>query len=55
MLILGLLLIALGLFLAYMAGADDRHRADWQARQVADQYAAALGEAQTRHPSRRSA
>jgi hypothetical protein len=55
MLILGLLLILAGLALAYFAGADDRHRADWQAQQVADQYAAALGESQTRHPSRRSA
>jgi hypothetical protein len=51
--ILGIALIGLGLFLAYMACADDRHRADWQAQQVADQYAAALAPSRDRHPGGR--
>jgi hypothetical protein len=55
MLITGIIFIALGLALAYLAGADDRHRRDWQAQQVADQYAAAMAAGQSRHPSRRSA
>ena len=52
-LIFGLAAIASGLWLAYMAGADDQDRRTWQAQQVADQYAAALGEAQQRHPAYR--
>jgi hypothetical protein len=52
-LIFGLLAIASGLVLAYAAGADDRHRADWQAQQVADQYQRAMAAGQSRHPSAR--
>lgn len=40
--------------LSYGAGADDRHRRAWQARQVADQYSAAMQAGRNRHPSRLS-
>jgi hypothetical protein len=54
MLILGIGLIAFGLYCAYKAGADTHDRARWEADHVTTQYANALVDAsRQRHPSSR--
>jgi hypothetical protein len=50
MLVLGIALIATGLALAYAAGADPRHRADWEAH--ADHLVDGTADSRGRHPSR---
>lgn len=54
MFVLGITLIVAGLLLAYFGGTllDWMDRREVEARQVAEQYAAAMAAGQSRHPSR---